>query len=941
MNRVKKWVGVALVLGIISFFGFSAQSVSAGLASDYGVSDIDDIKPAIQKLEWLDAAHIKMTFKNGKILVFTPGGTENSNSPLQDERLSIEDGYGVRYVAPKADGWTCDVARVEFNINERHDVFTKQSKQLNPGHVDLHFRANADNDCSPGNKFDMAIEHPGLSIAYFKWINPTQIGMVDDDWPGTFTKGDSEATIDGVVYDVFLSDRESGVDTCRNKLILNRVANTVRWYDLGKSGAHDGNPPDDVSTTCGYYDKNDDNPSSFPRNNYDWTLANTSDAVVDVPPSTSGPGGTNTESGDSCESAMDGFTGLWVCPMLTGADRLITATEGIIEKKLQVNTEFTSNEGLHDAWTQLARISSGLLVIVALAMIISTALGFDLVSSYTLKKMLPRIVIGAIGIWLSWALATTYIGFMNDLGRGISGLMFEPFKNLYTDVSSFSDVNLKYIAGHSFSQTDALTDNTAGLVFTGAFVLFIVSHGGLFAILSAGLTIIVAMLIGLFLLALREVLIVFLLIMAPIGVASWMLPNTQKVWKLWSGTFNKLLLLYPLFMGAFTAGKIFALISVHSAKTNNGVIEVLIPMIAYVSPFFFLPVLFKLAGGVFSNITGAVQKGTGFTDKWKSGLQGKKEENKKLRKEASLQDYRMRLAKGDDTRRDKFRNFGQVGFGRKAYKLNRKRNIVQGHKDSLERQMILGGVAEHGARIQATNFSASAAMAKLDEGEAKLREEAATAELRRGLINGAAVGDVTSTDGRGVTTTAPFSFNNAAHLEHVFNTSTDENVKRAAFSQIVASKNDYHTRRIVTASRAATAAAAAGGPAMTEVQKFTEGVIQRASSDGTLGGSFGEKAPDILNPFAFVSIPAPQDTKGWSADTWEIAVSTAVRRGEGSLYSEMLESSPEASSSLNSFKKQAIERGLGLRTTARKADGTYSDQKNDERLRYARPTIRP
>jgi hypothetical protein len=86
--------------------------------------------------------------------------------------------------------------------------------------------------------------------------------------------------------------------------------------------------------------------------------------------------------------------------------------------------------------------------------------------------------------------------------------------------------------------------------------------------------------------------------------------------------------MYPMIMGLLAAGKIFAWITAETARADQGLDKFLafsIALIAYVAPYFFLPALFKAAGGVFSNLTGMVNdKGKGLFDKFKGGIDKRK-----------------------------------------------------------------------------------------------------------------------------------------------------------------------------------------------------------------------------------------------------------------------------------------------------------------------------
>ena len=73
-------------------------------------------------------------------------------------------------------------------------------------------------------------------------------------------------------------------------------------------------------------------------------------------------------------------------------------------------------------------------------MVISTALDFGFFSNYTVKKYIPRLVIGTIAIQLSWVLAGLTSDLVNELGDGIELLLASPFGS--GNIDNFSLANI-------------------------------------------------------------------------------------------------------------------------------------------------------------------------------------------------------------------------------------------------------------------------------------------------------------------------------------------------------------------------------------------------------------------------------------------------------------------------------------------------------------------
>ena len=89
--------------------------------------------------------------------------------------------------------------------------------------------------------------------------------------------------------------------------------------------------------------------------------------------------------------------------------------------------------------------------------------------------------------------------------------------------------------------------------------------------LAVILTILFAVLATLFTLVLRQILIVLLVIISPFAFLAWILPNTQKLYSQWWTNFLKLILMYPLIMLLFEAGRIFALTAGNTFPPATGV----------------------------------------------------------------------------------------------------------------------------------------------------------------------------------------------------------------------------------------------------------------------------------------------------------------------------------------------------------------------------------
>lgn len=282
----------------------------------------------------------------------------------------------------------------------------------------------------------------------------------------------------------------------------------------------------------------------------------------------------------------------WVmCPLLDLSQSIINSVGGFIKDQLNINANLyfdkTSDSGQHiyAAWNSVRLIAMGLLVVIALVMVIAQALSIDLIDTYTVKKVLPRIVIAVIAISLSWELTRLAVIFFNDLARAVQSIIIAPFGNIPNP--SLSGGKITILAGGLAATATAL---------------------GTLGMLSFLMTAAVALLIAFVAIVLRQMLVILLVILAPIAIIAFILPNTQKAWKLWHESFFGALLVYTIITAFISIGAVFGKIA--GATNTGGTIDTaaapFIALIATYIPYFLIPKAFSMASGVIGNLTGMV-----------------------------------------------------------------------------------------------------------------------------------------------------------------------------------------------------------------------------------------------------------------------------------------------------------------------------------------------
>ncbi|MEK7594236.1 MAG: hypothetical protein AAB436_01195 [Patescibacteria group bacterium] len=317
-------------------------------------------------------------------------------------------------------------------------------------------------------------------------------------------------------------------------------------------------------------------------------------------------GGTTKDPSIGCEVGVSTVLNPlnWLlCGAILGLNAVITQLDNAITSQLSVGTKgnsdnpneiFTDDSGhctagnackaYHAAWLSFRNIALGLMVIAGLIVLIAQALGMEILDAYTIRKVLPRLLIAALAITLSWELMRFFVTFTNDLGYGIRYLIYHPFVT-----NGVGHVSIDLNNPQEF--ISVLLGSIALLAFGSFGVLTFVGAGAL------------AVLVAFVVLMLRQILIIMLIIMAPLGIVAYILPNTQRFYKMWWETFSKALLMFPLIAAIIATGHVFSAIA---AQNKSNVLSQIIAFVTYFLPYFIIPMTFRYAGGMMSGMANAV-----------------------------------------------------------------------------------------------------------------------------------------------------------------------------------------------------------------------------------------------------------------------------------------------------------------------------------------------
>lgn len=290
------------------------------------------------------------------------------------------------------------------------------------------------------------------------------------------------------------------------------------------------------------------------------------------------------KSTDQCEAQLFGF-GWILCPGQNLVTTVIGWAMGLIDNMMNWTMLADHPDTLQDIWSDFLSIANIVFAITFIVMIYSMATSTGL-SNYDLKKVLPRLIIVAIAVNLSFYLCAALVDFSNIAGKGV-----------YSLITSRMD-------GAGFQ-------NLAANVVASAFGVAIAAV----AIVVLGGTIIVAILAVLIAITFRNLALVVLVAISPIAMALYTLPNTEQWGKKWLDTFVKMLLVYPAFTAVWGAAQ---LVSWITANVGGGV-PFIVDVVCAIAPAIAILPIFKATGGLMGLVAGGFRGSKAIQGLEKSG----------------------------------------------------------------------------------------------------------------------------------------------------------------------------------------------------------------------------------------------------------------------------------------------------------------------------------
>lgn len=267
-------------------------------------------------------------------------------------------------------------------------------------------------------------------------------------------------------------------------------------------------------------------------------------AKIETP--SEGDGGGEEEK-NSC--GIDGI-GWLVCPVMNFVANINDAAYSAISGFLDIKPAILNDNGASGAkqgWEFFRNIANAIFAVIFLWIIFSQISNVG-VSNYGIKKILPRLIIGALLVNLSYYLCQIFVDLSNILGHTLKDALESGAGGIGTGSEA---------TGWGSAIAAAIVGGVGVVVFAALAVGIPTLIAGFFAIMTVFIILVV-----------RQAGIILLVAISPVAFAAWLLPNTEDLFKKWMKMFRGLLLVFPIISLLYGAGKLAGAILLSSATVD-------------------------------------------------------------------------------------------------------------------------------------------------------------------------------------------------------------------------------------------------------------------------------------------------------------------------------------------------------------------------------------
>lgn len=360
------------------------------------------------------------------------------------------------------------------------------------------------------------------------------------------------------------------------------------------------------------------------------------------------------DGSDDKNSCAIEWVGWIMCPVIRGANSMVVSTYSLMQQhflNIKADEIFQQDKPAFKTWSSFRDIANVFFVIILSIIIFSQVSGVG-ISNYGIKKMLPKIIVFAILVNISWYVSVIMIDISNILGH-----------SLYEWLSGDGTWQYSSDSQQDTSPVEGILSGAAIGVGTAAAVSGTLagSTSILMFIFSAAL----ALIMMVFILLIRQAAVIVLVVVSPVAFVAGILPNTEGVFKKWIKFFKNMLMIYPI-CSLIVGGSIFVSNLLYNNESSP-LLKIAYGLLPILSLFTIVAII-KSVLSIIDGLTGGNLRGT--LDKMSGKLTNATANSRPLKRAEEFQrNLKFKgVALGRDAREAKY----QANKANRTYNRNRR-----------------------------------------------------------------------------------------------------------------------------------------------------------------------------------------------------------------------------------------------------------------------------
>mgnify|MGYP000999051855 CR=1 FL=1 len=302
---------------------------------------------------------------------------------------------------------------------------------------------------------------------------------------------------------------------------------------------------------------------------------NGSDPITD-PTASANPQGNSEEDQENCKIDYIGWV---ICPVVNTLASMSEGARARLVKMLTVDTKSilgdTSEGSVYSYWSKIRDYANILFVIFFLFVIYSQITGYGL-DNYGIKRMLPKLIIGVIVVNASFYICGLLVDLSNVVGS-----------------SAFNFISTVAVGGMPAGDWNDSDQGWISGIAAGA-LLLTVGYFALATVISVLLFVVITAVTTIFLLGVREAIIILCTVISPLAFAAMIMPNTEGLYKKWWNVFKAALMVFPMVGLVYGASNLAARILGASVEDNDFILKSVITLLIF-APLLVVPKLVRSA----------------------------------------------------------------------------------------------------------------------------------------------------------------------------------------------------------------------------------------------------------------------------------------------------------------------------------------------------------